>query len=257
MRRRFPDGVLWATLGQEPDVLSVLSVWVRALGDYEFTRYGTDAAANYLRTLLEPKAALVVIDDAWNQADVASLLVGGPQCRVLITTRERAIAKALRVEPYGLGALTPGQALQLFEELLRRELKKPERASAEALAAEVGYLPLGVELAAVQVGDGRPWDELLRALREEVARLEVLEDPDEGSTLTDAERKALSLRASFHLSLRRLTPRRYREFAWLGVLPDDVALGPAMAATLWDTDEQSASDGLRALRDHAALAARC
>ena len=79
VRRRFPDGVLWATLGQEPDVLSVLSVWVRALGDYEFTRYGTDAAANYLRTLLEPKAALVVIDDAWNQADVASLLVGGPR----------------------------------------------------------------------------------------------------------------------------------------------------------------------------------
>src|SRR3712207_3777164 len=31
---RFPDGVLWATLGQEPDLLSLLSRWIQALGDY-------------------------------------------------------------------------------------------------------------------------------------------------------------------------------------------------------------------------------
>src|SRR5262249_4049437 len=43
------------------------------------------------------------------------------------------------------------------------------------------------------------------------------------------------------------------DFAWVGVLPEDVTLNPAMAATLWGTDERSARTTLRSLRDKALL----
>ncbi|MEH1903747.1 MAG: NB-ARC domain-containing protein [Nostoc sp.] len=33
IQKRFSGGVLWATLGQEPDILALLSSWVQALGD--------------------------------------------------------------------------------------------------------------------------------------------------------------------------------------------------------------------------------
>src|SRR5689334_16625466 len=36
VQRRFKDGVLWATLGQNPDCLSLLTEWIRSLGDLEY-----------------------------------------------------------------------------------------------------------------------------------------------------------------------------------------------------------------------------
>ena len=75
---RFPDGVLWATLGQQPDLLPLLSGWVQALGDYNFKPLGKEAATSHLRTLLHDKAALLVVDDAWDPAQVPPFLVGGP-----------------------------------------------------------------------------------------------------------------------------------------------------------------------------------
>ena len=36
----FPDGIFWATLGQQPDILSFLHSWIQALGDYDFKPTG-------------------------------------------------------------------------------------------------------------------------------------------------------------------------------------------------------------------------
>jgi hypothetical protein len=36
VRERFADGVLWLTLGQNPELLSLLGQWIRDLGDHEF-----------------------------------------------------------------------------------------------------------------------------------------------------------------------------------------------------------------------------
>ncbi len=36
VQERFCDGILWATLGQQPDVLSLLQGWIVALNDYDY-----------------------------------------------------------------------------------------------------------------------------------------------------------------------------------------------------------------------------
>ena len=249
---RFPDGVLWATLGQRPDLLPLLGGWVQALGDYDFKPLSVDATSSHLRTQLHDSAALLVMDDAWDSAHVLPFLVGGPRCRVLITTREAAIAKAVGAAHYDLDIMTPGQALALLAGRLGRPLEGVERDRALAVARAVGYLPLALELAAAQAVGGEPWGALLEDLEAEVARLEAL-DLSEELGVDEAAGKRLSLLASLHLSLRRLSDLRRHDFAWLGVLPEDVTLTPRMTATLRDTDERSARTTLRHLRDKALL----
>lgn len=86
----FLDGVLWVTLGQQPDLLSCLSSWILALGDRDYKAITLEDATRHLRTLLYDKNALLVVDDAWHPEHVEPFRVGGAGCRVLVTTRYRA-----------------------------------------------------------------------------------------------------------------------------------------------------------------------
>ena len=138
---------------------------------------------------------------------------------MLITARDSLMAQALRSHR-SLDVMTSEQAIELLNKLLRRSVIGAERDQALALAEEVGYLPLALELTAAQVADGVPWAELLEDLRAEVAQLEALDLPGADEAVHEATHKRLSLRASFHLSLRRLSDEKRRNFAWLGVLPE-------------------------------------
>jgi NB-ARC domain len=155
VQNHFPDGILWTTLGQQPDVLPFLSSWIQALGDYDYKPITIDEATLHLRTLLYDKKALLVVDDVWNSDHLEPFRVGGIGCRVLVTTREARIPDADR---YHMDVMTPDQSLGLL--LQKAQCLKPtlaEQQQAEALAKEVGYLPLALELAGAQIADGAYW----------------------------------------------------------------------------------------------------
>ncbi|MBD2338875.1 hypothetical protein H6G64_18025 [Calothrix sp. FACHB-156] len=253
VQTRFCDGILWATLGQQPDVLSLISGWVQALGDYSFKPTSVEATTNHLRTLLYDKAVLLVVDDAWNTQDAQAFNVGGVRCQVLVTTREGAIADALAASTYSLDIMKPGQAMALLTKKLRREITGTERHSAENLAKGVGYLPLALELAAAEVASGTTWDELLGDIRQEVARLTSFDRPEAQEITDEASLKRLSLTASLNLSVKRMPPEKQQHFAWLGVLPEDVNINKMMVATLWAMDERDAAKILQYLRNKALL----
>jgi nucleoside phosphorylase len=250
---RFPDGIFWATLGQQPDVLSLLTSWVQALGDYDFRPTNIEAASRHLCSLLHKKAALLVVDDVWNVDHVLPFRVGSSKCRVLITTRIADIAGVVGATLYNLDVMTEAQALALLEGRIKRNLKHVERKHAQALAEAVEYLPLALELAAAQVTDGIPWTELLDDLQAEIARLDILDLPGAEEANDEITRKKLSLLASFNLSLWRLSQEKRQKFAWLGVVPEDVTLTQGMVTTLWETDVRKARGTLRYLRDKALL----
>ena len=66
VQARFADGILWATLGQQPEPLPLLAGWIQALGDYQFRPTTMGVASSHLRTLLHMKEILLVVDDVWN-----------------------------------------------------------------------------------------------------------------------------------------------------------------------------------------------
>ncbi|MFN7908865.1 MAG: NB-ARC domain-containing protein [Microcystis sp.] len=246
----FTDGIFWATLGQQPDILSFLHGWIQALGDYDFKPTGIDAASLHLRTLLADKKALLVVDDLWNVEDIDPFIVAVNHCKLLVTTREVPVKGAIR---YDLDVMTESQSLALLTGYLRKELTAEEEAQGKNLAKIVGYLPLALELGAAQVKDGIPWAELIEDLRAEIANLEILDRLEAGDNANEEKRKHYSVIACFNLSLKRLNGQRLRQFSWLGVLPDDVTITEKMASTLWDCQVREARQTLRYLRSKALL----
>jgi len=252
VKNRFSDGVLWATLGQEPDVLSLLSAWIQALGDYNYQPTKLDLATEHLRTLLQDKSMLLVVDDAWNVSDVEPFLVTGSNCQVLVTTRDSLIASAVGARLFELDVMTEDQSMMLFSNRLGRNLENSEKKSAVDLAKTVGYLPLAIQLAAAQIEDGVPWIRLIEDLQKEVANLKTLEMPGV-EEIPEAKRRYYSLKACFKLSLQRLPERLKDNFPWFGGFPEDVLINFRMMNTIWEVDEQTAERDLRYLRNKSLL----
>ena len=247
IQKRFSDGVLWATLGQEPDIISLLRSWVNALGDYEFPARTIEETSNHLRSLLHNKAVLLVVDDVWKSKDSQPFLVGSSQSQVIITSRRVDVADGVQAQLTQLDLMTPEESLEVFSKFLKRELVDTEREEALQVAKAVGYLPLALNLAAVRVKRGVAWSELEAALQAEVARLEELEGP----------RSEQTLEATFNLSLKALkdyNEKAWHNFIWLGILPEDVTIAAPMAANLWEmATTKESKDNLELLWNDALL----
>ncbi len=153
VQERFCDGILWATLGQQPDVLSLLQGWIVALKDYDFKPTTVNAASSHLNSLLHDKAVLLVVDDGWNVEDIEPFRVGSGKCQVIITTRRADVAEEVDAQLYSLDLMSEEQSLMLLARRLGRELEKEEQAAAKKLADSVGYLPLALDLAAAKLSN--------------------------------------------------------------------------------------------------------
>ncbi|MBN1810840.1 MAG: hypothetical protein JXA14_03295 [Anaerolineae bacterium] len=251
VQARFPDGILWVMLGQQPELHSLLSDWiVNGLRDYNYRPTTVETASTHLRTLFLDKAALLVVDDVWDPEHARPFLVGSPRCRVLITTRRADVADEVGADLHQMDIMTQAQSLALLAARLGRQLEEEEYKDALRLARLVGHLPLALELAAARVARGATWTGLCAALEEEVARLEALD------SARRRRKRATRLEASFNLSLNALRAddgEAWEAFAWLGVLPEDVTITAPMAATLWNVDRAEAGDLLELLWNDALL----
>ena len=154
----FPDGILWITLGQNPDILPILSGWIWALGDFNFQPITVQHTTAHLRTLLYGKKVLLVVDDLWSLEHLELFRVARGKSRVLVTTRSAKIVDAQR---YNLERMTAQEALEMLTKLLVNPLKPNEQEQALAFAKHVGYLPLALEYGASQLNDGMSWNDLL------------------------------------------------------------------------------------------------
>jgi len=146
VRERF-EGVLWAGLGREPDVMGILAGWAEALGR-DVSRLGTEAErAQAVTDAIGQRRMLLVIDDAWDLDAAWRLRCGGAKCCHLLTTRDKAIARqfALGTGVTAVPVLEPERAYVLLAALAPGACAAdPERA--RGLAEAVGGLPLALEL---------------------------------------------------------------------------------------------------------------
>lgn len=202
----FPDGVLWAYAGgSEP--MAVLESWAAAYG-YDFTRIADlDSMAAAFRGVLASKQALVVLDDVASVSRIRPLLPGDGRCRVLLTTRDRDLARALHAHVWPLTELNPASGLALLAEILEDERVAAEPAAAREICALLHQLPLAVEITAQRLKSRprRRLHDMAHRLRDETQRLSLL-------TISDR-----AVRASFQVSWSSLDAERRRIFALIGV----------------------------------------
>src|SRR5205085_4237394 len=114
----FPDGVLWTSLGEAPNLLAELMAWAEAL---RLTSPGQvpqlETITAQLNAVLRDKRMLLIVDDLWHEEHAAPFKVGGHGCALMMTSRLNGVAQALAptsYDLYRLPVLTDETALELL-----------------------------------------------------------------------------------------------------------------------------------------------
>jgi DNA-binding SARP family transcriptional activator/uncharacterized protein HemY len=229
-RDRFPDGQLYLDLrgyGPERPVEpgDALSGFLRALGvPGAEVPAEEDQRAARVRTALDDRRLLLVLDNAGSVEQVRPLLPGAAGCSVLVTSRETLPALIARhgARRVSLDLLTPQDALELLRTLLGERVAA-ERQAAEALAEYCVRLPLALRLAA-ELALARPTAslaELATELADERRRLDLLDGGGDPRT---------EVRAVFSWSYRHLPADAARMFRLWGLHPGRTLTVHAAAA---------------------------
>ncbi|NUS13608.1 MAG: DUF4062 domain-containing protein [Streptomyces sp.] len=227
---RFPDGVLWVTVGEETtagrlaEKLNDLSEMVSGTRP---TLSDPDVAGIRLGELIGARRFLIVIDDVWTRSQLRPFLSGAENCARLITTRVSSILPADSVSVV-VGAMTDDEALTL----LSRGLPDLPMHIAHRLFARTGRWPVLLSLVNkalrryVAAGEsaavaGERIDERLRA---------------KGPTALDVRRsedRADAVAATVEASLDSLSGDDLARFLELAVFPEDQDIPASTVHTFW------------------------
>ena len=219
VRRQFPDGIIWLTVGTNPDCLALYQRLANTLGETNAYLEGEPQWNAYLSNLLREKRCLLVLDDVWSQREAERFVaVLGPDCRLLLTTRDARLIAGLGANGYELGMLDETQARQLLANWARVpvEMLPPE---AEAVRKHCGNLPLALALAGAQIGMGNSWADLLTAL--DAADLHFLDHPYG------------SIYKVIKTSVDQLAAPLQQAYLELGIVAADVQVSEAALVKLW------------------------
>ena len=122
MRTQFPDGQLYVNLrgaeAQALDPAEVLGRFLRALGvEGQSIPDDVDERVDLYRSLMADRHALVLLDNAADEAQVRPLLPAGAGNAVLVTSRIRLTGLA-GAEVIDLEVLPPEQAVELLGKIV-------------------------------------------------------------------------------------------------------------------------------------------
>ncbi|MBD2100154.1 NB-ARC domain-containing protein [Leptolyngbya sp. FACHB-261] len=224
VRQAFPDGVLWLSVGQEVTSTGLQLQLARMLGERPQGFASEQEGKAYLSELLQDKTCLLVLDDVWQTAHLKALNVVGEKSRLLTTTRDSRLLKAIEAAEYRLGLLSDEQALELLA-LWADQKVEALPSQAREVAQECGNLPLALAMAGAMV-QGKPdrWDNVLSKLRNaDLAKIQR-EFPDYPYP---------NLLRAIEVSVDALEAEdraRYLDFA---VFPEDTLIPETVLQTLW------------------------
>lgn len=236
LQKTFPDGVLWAALGTSPNVLAELGHWLIALGDNPQHYPRPEERHNRLAALLRPCKMLLIIDDVWAATDAQPLLVGGQDCRTLITTREPEVARELGLPDraiYQLLVLSETHSIELIRQLAPEVVKQNPKEVKE-LVQELEGLPLALKIAggllAAEAALGWGVSDLLSELAEGTRLLQE-HAPSDRTELSNHITPTVA--ALFQKSTDRLDSETWGRFVLLGIFASKPATFdiPAIAST--------------------------
>jgi len=149
IQKRFQGGVLWATLGPQPEPCTHLRRWGHLLGIKESEApllKDCDGWTHALRQSIGTRQMLLVLDDVWNIEDALAYMVGGPYCAYLLTTRIPEVATRFAgKQAIQVPELTFDDSVQLLEQIVPTLVEKEWDVICKLIQA-TGGLPLTLTL---------------------------------------------------------------------------------------------------------------
>jgi DNA-binding SARP family transcriptional activator len=242
LRAAYPDAQLFADLrGVDPnpaEPADVLAALLRALGTAGAAVPADPAErAALCRSLLAPKCALLLLDNARNAAQVRPLLPGAGRVAVLVTSRDplAGLAGAAHV---AIDGFTDAESLALLARLAGEERVAADPDAAAQVTAACGGLPLAVRIAGARLATRPRWR--VRDLADRLA--------DRRRLLSELSVGDLGVRASVELSYTAL-PDGYARALRLLAVPEVADLSTRAAAALLDVPAPEAGEVAEALVD--------
>lgn len=238
----FPDGILWASLGETPDLLSELSGWASALGlaDASPTRQIEDISAR-IAAVIRDKRLLLVIDDVWQPEHVRLFRVGGQHCVTVMTSRLFDVALTLAptaADIYRLPVLSEEASLDLLANLTPQTVAAyPDEA--RQLVNDLEGLPLAIHVAGrlLHNESAMGWgiQELLSELRAGAALLAAQPPTD---VLVVGRDASPTVTALLNRSTDKLNAEMRLRFALLGLfVPKPATFDIEAMAVVWDVSD--------------------
>lgn len=96
VRRAFPDGIYWVTIGQDADLLSRQLELIRILGTSVSEFIDLEVGTEHLRRLFETQVSLVIFDDAVDAQELLSFNVSSETCQVVVTTSDQELVDIIK-----------------------------------------------------------------------------------------------------------------------------------------------------------------
>lgn len=149
--RHFPDGVLWAHLGADPDVRRQLRKWAIALGlnDSELDKASNlGELCDLIAQAIDRRRLLLVVDDVWSTEVGEYFKFGGDGCAYIVTTRFPKVARELMPtvgQVVTVPTLGEEDGLALLAELAPNSVKLAADLLRD-LVVRVGGLPIALVL---------------------------------------------------------------------------------------------------------------
>ncbi len=229
----FADGIVWITIGQEPNLLRRQQDFARALGAGDTVLGSVTKGKRVLKGELEARCVLLVLDDVWELEHASALDVGGPSSRLLVTTRNREILVGLGADELQLDVLAPQQSRALLA-LWARASPGALPAIADEVAGACGHLPLALAMIGAMVRL-RPtvWEDALERLRR--ADLDKIRRQFPDYPYPDLLR-------ALAVSVEALDPRDRDRYVELAVFPEDASMPTAAVEVLWSVAGLDAID---------------
>ena len=216
----FPDGILWASLGEKPDLLAELVAWGEALKAEDIPNWKTvDIASHKIASLIKDKSILLIVDDVWETNHARPFLCVGNKGAVVTTTRHKFIASTLVPDQksiYNLRVLNEHASVQLLAHLAPNVIQSHQASCVQLVNALEG-LPLAIQVAGRLLESegylGFDVEDLLVELRETTKLLELQAPAEFADLLNNTTPTVASL---LKRSIDRLDPHYQELFAYLG-----------------------------------------
>ncbi|MFI1917426.1 AfsR/SARP family transcriptional regulator [Nocardia sp. NPDC020380] len=243
LAEHYPDGQWFADLGgaderpAEPD--QVLGVLLRGLGIPEGAVPPDGAARSaLLRETVRGRRVLLVLDNARDAAQLATLLPATPGSAVLVTSRNAAAGMLPGAWVTALELLRPEEAKQLFRSIIGARRVDAEPEAVDAIVTACGLLPLAIRIIAARIAARPQWP--ISAVATRLA--------DERRRLGELRVGNSAVESTFQFGYRQLDPALARAFRLLAVpaVPD---LSVAAAAAVLDRTVPEAEQLCEALID--------
>ncbi|MFD8564784.1 NB-ARC domain-containing protein [Streptosporangium canum] len=229
VRRRFKGGIIWVTLGRDrtgAELASLINDVVAHL-DEERPEFGDpEQAGHRLAEVLDGrKPVLLVIDDAWNAAQLGPFLLAAAHAQLLVTTRRPSIVRGATIE---VDEMSP----QAATHLLTRDLPDMRADLVRDLLRVTGRWPLLLAIVNARLRKQRACGaDVDTAAEEALQRLRANGPATFDLTVTDERAQAVSATVDYSQDL--LTGEERTRFVDLGVLPEDTDVPVDAVALLW------------------------